>query len=161
MKDKKIKASAQDVFWHFLAMFTLYVTAISLTAVLFQIVNIAIPDSVGLYGCTGYTDGFRRSLRVGLSFLIVFFPTCVYSIHRLNMLYKKSREKTSLSVRRALIYFTLFVVSFIILFNLVFLLNSFLDGEMTGRFVLKSLSVLIVAGTIFGYYRWDLKRFEK
>jgi len=161
MKNTRIRASARDVFWHVLAMATLYVSASSLSVVLFQLINIAIPDELGATLYYGYdqAEQYRSVLRSGLSFLLIFFPVCLYAFSRLNTLYRQKKETTSLGVRRAIIYFTLFVVSLIIMFTLVFLVNQFFDGEITLRFILKSISTLLVAGTIFGYYRWDLKRF--
>jgi hypothetical protein len=37
------------------------------------------------------------------------------------------------------------------------LINTFLGGEISTRFVLKILAVLVVAGIVFGYYLYDLK----
>jgi hypothetical protein len=42
----------------------------------------------------------------------------------------------------------------------VSLINTFLGGELTLRFFLKVLTVLFVAGSIGGYYIWDLKKFK-
>lgn len=158
--DAKVKASPRDVFLHFLSMATLYASAISFTAVLFQIINLVVPDVVfGEYYGNG--DGAKSILRTAVSFLIVMFPVCLYSLQMLHKTYKESPQKLELTVRKALIYFTLFVVSFIIMFTLVFLTSRLLNGELTMRFFLKLLSTLFVAGAVFGYYRYDLHRGAK
>jgi hypothetical protein len=36
-----------------------------------------------------------------------------------------------------------------------------LGGELTIRFFLKVLTIAVIAGTIFGYYLWDLRREEE
>lgn len=156
------KATSRDLFLHFLAMFTLYISAISLTTVLFQVINIQIPDPLEDTQSYPYRlDSARRLLRHSLSFLIVMFPVCVYSLRLVQKTYDTDKEKAKLGIRKAIIYFTLFVVSFIIMFTLVFLINRFLNGELTVRFFLKMISTLLVAGTIFWYYRWDLHRFKE
>ncbi len=155
------KASQKDIFLHFLVMFTLYISAISFTSVLFQIINITIPDPLLNFGYGYMYDGARGILRTALSFLVVMFPVCVYSTRLLNKSYEENKERTQLRIRKSIIYFTLFIVSFIIMFTLVFLLNQFLKGELTLRFFLKLASTLFVAGSIFGYYRWDLQRFKE
>ena len=162
MKELSKKASQRDLFLHFLAMITLYISAISLTTVLFQIINIYIPDvAANSYDYYGGFDPAKRLLRNALSFLIVMFPVCAFSLHLLNKSYKKDTEKQKLHIRKTIIYFTLFIVSFIILFTLVSLVNGFLNGEMTLRFGLKVLSTLLVAGSVFGYYQWDLVQFKE
>ena len=40
------------------------------------------------------------------------------------------------------------------------LVYNLLGGELTLRFVLKVLVVAFIAGGIFGYYLWDLRREE-
>lgn len=158
--EKKVKASPRDVFLHFLSMATLYASAISFTTVLFQIINLLVPDvAFGQYYGNG--EGAKSLLRTAVSFLVVMFPVCLYSLQILHKTYKESSEKLELTVRKALIYFTLFVVSFIIMFTIVFLLRGLLDGELTLRFLLKLLSTLFVAGSVFGYYRYDLHRGKK
>lgn len=156
---KKVKATHRDIFFHFLAMFTLYISAISLTVVLFQIINISFPDPVSdqYYA----VDRYRRALRSGLSFLIVMFPVMIFSLRMLAKTYKDRAVARALSIRKTITYFTLFVVSFIIMFTLVFVLNQFLDGELTSRFAFKALSTLLVAGAIFWYYRLDLRDIQQ
>lgn len=157
----KPKSTSRDLFLHFLAMFTLYISAISLITVLYQIINLTVPDPLQAAEQMPYMfDSAKQSLRIALSFLIVMFPVCLYSIRLLNKTYIVEPEKAVLPVRRGIIYFTLFVVSFIIMISLVFLINSLLQGQLTLRFFLKLLSILFVAGSIFGYYRFELRSFQ-
>ena len=55
-------------------------------------------------------------------------------------------------------YFTLFAAGIAVIVDLIALINAFLGGELTTRFALKTISVLVVAGGVFGYYLYDLKR---
>jgi hypothetical protein len=41
--------------------------------------------------------------------------------------------------------------------DLIAVINSFLGGELTVRFVLKALTVLVIAGGIFGFYLSDIR----
>jgi hypothetical protein len=74
--------------------------------------------------------------------------------------YTAHPEKLSIWIRKWLVYFTLFVAALIIIGDIVFLFNSFLDGELTSRFFLKITAVLLIAGSIFGYYFWDIRQEE-
>jgi hypothetical protein len=46
----------------------------------------------------------------------------------------------------------------VIIGDLVSTINTLLTGEITVRFILKALTILIVAGIIFGYYLDDVRR---
>lgn len=138
-------------------MIALYGSAVSFTAVVFQYINLAVPDIIEqaqYFSAENARDIIRRSL----SFLIILFPVYVVTAWHLQKIYKKHPEKLGLWVRRWLTYLTLFIASLIIIFDLVALVNKLLDGELTPRFFLKVLVILFVAGSIFGYYIWDLKK---
>ena len=67
-------------------------------------------------------------------------------------------EKRNLRIRKWLIYFTLFAAALIIIGDLVALIFSLLGGELTVRFLLKVVTIFFVAGSVFYYYLWDLRR---
>jgi hypothetical protein len=151
------KTSPKDFFLHLLAMIALYTSAISFATVVWQYINIGIPDPLEQYFSV---DAARSSIRNSLSILIIFFPTYIATSLALHKSYLKDTSKRNLWVRKWLTYFTLFVAAVIILIDLVSLINTFLGGELTLRFFLKVLTVLFVAGSIGGYYIWDLKKFK-
>lgn len=62
-----------------------------------------------------------------------------------------------MGLRRWLTYLTLFLTGIAIATDLIVLINSFLSGEITNRFVLKVVVVLVTTGLIFGYYLWDMR----
>lgn len=158
MSDKKLKVTPKDFFLHLLSMVTLYASAISFTVIAFQLINIWIPDALDRY----YTEQTARDvIRGAVSFLIIVFPVYLLTMWTLVKSYHKDKRKHKLWVRKWLVYFTLFVASLIILGSLIALVYTFMSGEITVRFLLKLFSVLFVTGSIFGYYLWDEKRYEK
>ncbi|OGH64597.1 MAG: hypothetical protein A3J66_00675 [Candidatus Magasanikbacteria bacterium RIFCSPHIGHO2_02_FULL_47_14] len=154
--DTTPKTSPKLFFLHLLSMITLYASAISFIVLVFQIVNLSIPDP--LRPDYYYTLGARDTLRTALSFLIIMLPAYVGLSVWLHKLYISSPALRMLWIRRWLVYFTLFVSALIILISLVVLMNRLLDGELTLSFLLKLLSIFFVAGSIFGYYLWDIKK---
>jgi len=138
-------------------MVTLYASAIALISVVFQLININIPDSI-ISGDPYYQPDYQRPLRAGISWLVVMFPVYVGSTLTLSKLYAKDHHLRELSIRKWLVYFTLFVAALIIMGSLIMVINRFLDGELTLRFFAKLATVLAVAGSIFGYYYLDLKK---
>jgi len=148
-----MKSTPKDVFLHLLSIITLYVSSGALITLFFQYINILIPDKLQPIFFTGVAGGIRFSM----ASLIIVFPVFIFSCWMLNNEYKSEPGKRELKIRKWLVYFTLFVAGGIIIGDLVSLVNSFLGGELTMRFVLKILSILLVVGSVFFYYLKDLK----
>ncbi len=158
-KDKKHKShvSPKDFFLHLLSMIALYANAISFTTVVYQLINLWNPDPLEQYF---YAEGAYNTIRSSLSFLIVMFPVYVVTAWFLQKSYSKDHSKRNLWVRKWLLYFTLFVSALIIIFTTIALVRSLLDGQLTVRFFLQLLTIMFVAGSIFGYYLFDLKKYK-
>lgn len=151
------KTGPKDFFLHLLAMVTLYGGAVSFTVLIFQYVNVLLPDVLegdGYYRLRGAYSIIRWQI----ASLIIVFPTYVLTSWRLAKDYDRDPEKRNLRIRRWLIYFTLFVAALIIIGDLVTLVYNLLGGETTPRFLFKIAAVLFVAGSVFGYYFWDLRK---
>ncbi|MDO8752081.1 MAG: DUF5671 domain-containing protein, partial [Candidatus Wolfebacteria bacterium] len=145
----------RDFFLHLLHIIALYGSAIALISILWQVINIAFPDA---------TEGAYRfysingAVRWGIAVLIVMFPVLIGTGRFLENVYKKEPEKKELKIRKWLIYFTLFATAIIIIIDLVRLIFEFLGGELTPRFILKFLSVLVIAAAIFWYYLQSVRK---
>jgi hypothetical protein len=153
---QKSKTTPKLFFLHILSMVTLYASAISLIVLVFQIININIPDTLvnNYYNKPDY----QQTLRGAISWLVVMFPVYLGSTLTLSKLYIKNNSLKNLAIRKWLVYLTLFVATCIIMGSLIAVINRFLDGELTLRFFSKLGTVLLVAGSIFGYYFLDIKK---
>lgn len=154
------KASPKHVFLHLFVIIMLYFSAVNFLILLFQYINYFITDE--LYKTDYYQMMFSSGLiRFALASLIIVFPIFIFTSRYLNKSYTKSPAIREMRTRKWLIYFTLFVASLIMVGDLVRIILTFLEGEMTVRFILKALSILFVTGLIFYYYLCDLKKEEK
>jgi len=144
----------RDVFLHLLAIVTLYWTAVSFVALLWQHVNYFFPDILN-YMAVYYASGLIRFL---VSSLIIVFPVFILVSWYLNKIYKREYAVRESKIRKWLIYLTLFVAALVIIGDLISVINTFLGGEIKVRFILKALSVLIVAVAVFWYYLDDVRR---
>lgn len=145
-----MKTSPKDFFLHLGVIATLYTIAISFINLAWRIVDNIFPEDVYYF--------FERSISGPVATLIIVFPVFLVLSWLINKEYKKVPEKKELWVRKWLIYITLFVAGIVIIVDLIIVLISFLSGEIiTTGFILKSLSVLIVALAIFYYYISDLR----
>lgn len=139
-----------------LGIITLYFSAFGFGTLLFQIINIYFPDILtnDYFSTAGYYNGLRWALAT----LIVVFPVYVWTSWFVSKEETKIPEKRELRTRKWLLYFTVFAAAGVIIGDLIALIYNFLQGELTTRFVLKIITVLIIAAAIFGYYLWVLRR---
>jgi hypothetical protein len=152
--------SAREAFMYLVLFLTLYISAFSLGSLLFQFIARAYPDVAANYGA-GYIDATTSAIRWSTSCLIIAFPIFLWVSWLLNNAIKADPDKRGSKVRKWLTYITLFVAAGIIIGDLITLVFNVLGGELTTRFVLKVLVVGGIAGAIFGYYLWDLRKEEK
>lgn len=142
----------RDLFLHLFNMVALYWFAISFITLCWQYVNYFFPDTLN------YNYGFSFAMRFALASLFVVFPLFILTSWMLAKIYQKELVVRESKIRKWLIYVTLFVASLVLMGDLIFILNTFFNGEITTRFALKALSVIVVVGVIFGYYLDDVKK---
>lgn len=144
----------RDLFLHLLAIVTLYWSAVTFVTLLWQFINYFFPDNLNYF----YYSGFSSTIRFAVSSLIIVFPVFILVSWYLNKIYAREYAVRESKIRKWLIYLTLFVASLIIIGDLVTTINMLLGGEIKIRFILKALSVLLVAGFVFGYYLDDVRK---
>ncbi|MDA2923312.1 DUF5671 domain-containing protein [Acidobacteria bacterium AH-259-L09] len=150
--------SAREAFMYLVLFSTLYISAFSLGRLLFQFINQGFPDPAAP---PFVVESVRRAIRWSISSLIVAFPVFLYVSRLTGRETRLDRRKRASKVRRWLTYLTLFVAAGVLIGDVTSLVYNFLGGELTVRFILKVITIAVIAGTIFGYYLWDLRLEEK
>lgn len=148
----KTKVGPKDFFLWLGAMATLYASVISILTLYFQYIDRLFPDPLAYW-----VDPYSGAIRFAIATLIVVTPLYIYLTRKLNADVRANPEKKDLWVRRWIIYLTLFIGGLTIAIDAVMLINEFLGGEITMRFVLKSVAVFVVVAGFFWYYLSDLK----
>ncbi|KND48995.1 MAG: hypothetical protein AB200_01020 [Parcubacteria bacterium C7867-005] len=147
------KTTIRDFFLQLGAMISLYAGAIALLNLLFRVINVAFPQVTEYYGYY-----YSSSISFPVATLIIIFPLFLILSSLLQKSYAVDPTLREGSVRRWLLYITLFVAGAVLVADLITLLYLFIDGqEMTAGFLLKVLSVFVVAGSVFGYFLADLR----
>ncbi len=146
------RSTAKDVFAHLFAIVTLYVSVVSFIVLGFQYIDVSFPDALNFY----YT-GALDAIRGGMASLIVMWPAFIGISWFMHKDAKAEPEKREIAIRKWLLYLTLFVTAITIVVDLITLVNYFLNGEITTRFILKVLVMLATAAAVFAYYLWDLR----
>ena len=137
---------------HLLGFGTMYASAVSFMALWFQYINIKFPDPLNQYYSYGY-----EQLRMPMATLIILVPVFLFLSRRINREIAEEPSRKELRIYKWLVYLTLFISAVTVIIDLITLIYNFLGGDLTARFGLKVLVVLIVALGIFGYYLWHLR----
>jgi hypothetical protein len=153
---RKPYLSAREAFIYLVLFTCLYISAFNFGSLLFDFINRWFPDALRTYEITDLS-----SIRFAVSALLVAFPIYLWLSSMTMKSIKADPEKRGSKIRKWLTYITLFITAGILIGDLISLLFNLLGGELTARFMLKTLVVLVIAGTVFGYYLWDLRQEEK
>jgi hypothetical protein len=144
------KTTAKDFFLYMGILVTLYSGIGFLLNLLFGIVNSAFPP-IDRYW-------YNPSISFPVAALIVLTPVFLWLSYLVTKDSNLDPEKKYIWVRRWFIFLTLFGTGALVIGDLITLLYYFIDGrELTTGFLLKVLSVLVVAGVVFGYYLSELR----
>ncbi|MFC2078838.1 DUF5671 domain-containing protein [Candidatus Bipolaricaulota bacterium] len=153
----KLYLSAREAFLYLVLFTTLYLTTFNLGRLIFQFINLGFPDAAMAYD---FVDSVRQAIRFSVASLVIAFPIFMYLSLLIGRSIRRDPSKRASKVRKWLTYTTLFVAAGVIIGDLTALVYNFLGGDLSVRIGLKVLTVAIIAGCIFGYYLWDLRKEE-
>lgn len=145
--------SARDAFLYLVMFGMLYLSAYNLGSLLFQFINLGFPDPLA----PRYGDFAGRQIRLATASVLVAFPVFLFVAWKINRRIARDPSQRTSGVRKWLTYLTLAAAACVIVGDLIVLLNSLLSGDLSVRFLLKSLTVGLIAGAIFGYYLWSMR----
>lgn len=137
------------------SLISLYVSIGALITLLFGIITTQYPDPARL---PWEYESATASIRYAIAILVIFFPTYLFLTRLVNNI-RRHEHGVYLTLTKWLIYLSLLVAGAVILGDLVAVIYSFLNGELTVRFVLKALSMFVVIGSAFAYYVLDAKEY--
>lgn len=148
------KQNAKYAFYYLLSLVALIFVAVSVGMIVFGIISQTINDALAFNGYSDYNGQFRFAI----SALLISAPI-FYIINRLinRGLQIKELDQES-GIRRWLTYFILLVSSVTVLGIFISIVNNFLNGELTLSFALKALTMLIISGSVFSFYLYDIRR---
>ena len=152
----KPSLSARETFLYLVMFAALYACAWNVGSIAFEIIDQAFLDPMQ----TGYYS-FAENIRWNLSSLIVAFPLFLLTFRLITGNIAKDPSQRDSRPRKWLTYLTLFIVAVILAGDVIGLLYRTLGGELTIRFVLKVLTVGIIAGGVFTYFLSNMRKEEK
>lgn len=148
--------SAREAFLYLVLFMSLYTVAYHLASLSFDIIDRRLPDAA-----EPAMHYWRDSMRFSVAALVVAFPVFVGLSLTIGRGMRRDPTKRASRVRKWLTYLTLFVAAVTLMCDVITLVYKVLGGEATTRFVLKVIVVGVIAGVVFGYYLWDLRKEER
>jgi hypothetical protein len=147
--------AAKDAFLYLLAFMTLGIWAIQLGALLFAVIDRTFPNPALDYA---NGTGVTRSMADELASIMVGFPLFLLVTWGIVRGVRRQPERLESSVRKWLTYIALVITAGTMIGDVVTFLAYFLRGDLDTRFVLKVVTVLVIAGGVFAYYLDSLRR---
>jgi len=146
--------SAYYAFLYIISLITLGWLAISSGIIIFQLINKYIPDAI-----SGYRNCYDSSaIRFAIASIIVASPIYYISTWKINKHLRAGELQKESNIRKWLSYLIILVSSVVIIGSLIAVIFGFLEGELTSRFLLKIVTMLVISGTVLSYYFYDIKR---
>lgn len=150
--------NAREAFMYVVMFSTLYLSAYYLGSLVFELINLQFPDPTA----NDYAElAAEATLRWSVSTVVVAFPVFLYVAWLLGRELRADVTKRASKIRRQLTYLTLLVAAAFLIGDVTTLIYNFLGGDMTVRFVLKVVTVAIIAGAGFWYYLRQLRQDER
>ena len=147
--------AAKDAFLYLLAFITLGIWAIQLGALLFTVIDRGFPNPALDSGNTAW---ITKNMANELASIMVGFPLFLLVSWGIVRGVERQPERLESSVRKWLTYLALVLTASTMIGDLVTFLAYFLRGDLDTRFVLKVITVLVIAGGAFAYYLDSLHR---
>jgi hypothetical protein len=156
LQQQNQNSSPQDFFLYLVAFLSLGFVAFGEGSILYGFIDKFVSDLEP----RSFRIFDQGSVKFGIAALIIAAP--IFFIIS-NIITKRINEKKialESVVRKWLTYIVLFFAAATIIGDLITLVVNFLGGDFTVSFLLKVLVIGMIAGGIFGYYFWDMRRTE-
>ncbi len=158
METEKPKATPRDFFLWAGAMLAFYVSVFAFLNLIFDYINYIFPDPLITYSIDPYQSGIGNEMAA----LIVLFPLFLVLMRFIRRDISRDQSRGEVWVRRWALVFTIFIAGASIAIDLITLLSVFFNGEdVTTRFLLKIILVLLVASAGFLHFFADLRGYWK
>jgi type II secretory pathway pseudopilin PulG len=153
------KAGAVDIVINFFSFILLGITATALGTLYFQVINHFFPDvldTTAWYVAGASTDAIHYATAA----LFIGFPLYYAALRLWFRKFREDEGRVESKLSKWLTYIVLLVAAVTIVGDLITLVYTLLQGEITARFFLKALVILGLAGGIFGFYYLERRKIQ-
>lgn len=151
--------SAREFFIYVVMFAALYDTCYSIGDLIFSFINRTWPDAAeNIYA---YHHYYMDSIRWTVAHLLISFPLFMFLFNSTSKAIAADPVRRDSKPRKWLTYITLMIATLSLTCDLGTLIYNVLGGELTTRFILKVITVAMIAGTIFAYFLIDSRKGEE
>lgn len=152
-------SSTVDIVINFFSFILLGITATALGTLLFQVINQYFPDALDATAL--YSSEFRTStIHYAIAALLIGFPLYFLAMRLWFRKFREDEGRSESKLSKWLTYLVLLAAAVTIVGDLIAIVFTLLQGEVTVRFFLKALTILIIAGGIFGFYYLERRKIQ-
>ena len=144
--------AAKFAFFYLLSLVALIFMALSSGMVIFQVINKFITDIID---AGTYSDS---ALKFAISAIIVSMPIYYFTMRQIHKNLFSGDLNEESEIRKWLTYLILLIAAVVMIGWFIATINSFFNGELTTKFILKAITAIGIAAAIFGFYFYDIKR---
>lgn len=146
------RTTPKDFFLWLGAIIALYASITSFLALIFHYIDLAFPDPLSYP-----IDPLSFGMRISMATLIVMVPLFLALLLIIRRDIVREPGKANIWARRWALVLTIFLAVLTAAIDLITLLNTFLGGDITTRFVLKAGVVLLLAVLVFLHFLADYR----
>lgn len=159
-QNKKQSLSPKFFFLSLGVLVSLIASVISSLNLFFDTLTKKMPDVLNSDYVYGYSSYSYDSMRTELATLIIIFPIFLLISFFWSKYVKRGLDGWNKTIFKWMIYLILFLASVVIIVDLVALVNYFVSGEITNRFIYKVVGTAVVASLIWANYFNILNEFK-
>lgn len=140
---------ARDAFLYLLNFITLGFWTVALGQIFYILIAHRFPDPTQVLP---YAPSLRDQIAWQVATVIVAFPIFLF-VH--SIIKRELRNRPDLydsGIRRWLTYIALVIAAIIVISDGVWFIEALIRGELSARFILDSIVLLVLGGGVFWYY---------
>ena len=153
------KSSTVDVVLNFFSFILLAIVATALGTLYFQVINTYFQDPLSTLANTGLWAR-TSAIPYAIASLAIGFPLYLLAMRLWFRKYREDEGRAESRLSKWLTYLVLLVAAVTIVGDLIAVLFRLLQGEVSVRFFLKALTILVIAGLIFSFYYLERRKIQ-
>ncbi|TXG79569.1 MAG: hypothetical protein E6R14_10755, partial [Thermomicrobiales bacterium] len=153
------KASTVDVVINFFSFILLGIVATAVGTLYYQIINLSFPDALDMMNYYSLASA-TSTIHYSIAALLIGFPLYYFAMRLWFRKFREDEGRTESKLSKWLTYLVLLAAAVTIVGDLIAVLFTLLQGEITARFFLKALVILGIAGSIFGFYYLERRKIQ-